>query len=159
VAAVESWRGCDTLSTVDHPLRLLVVGRTAEELTRLRERLARHGGLRVGGEVLLSALQSGATDVSPEIDAVLIPPEALVPPAANPRTVPGSEPLVEQLTPRERDVLALVADGLGNRAIAHALAISEHTVKFHLASVFGKLGVSSRTEAARRGLRLGLIDI
>ena len=56
-------------------------------------------------------------------------------------------------------MLALVADGLNNREIATALAISEHTVKFHLASIFGKLGVSTRTEAVQRGLRLGVIDI
>ena len=66
---------------------------------------------------------------------------------------------VEMLTTRELDVLALVADGLSNRDIAGRLAISEHTVKFHLASIFGKLGVSSRTEAVQRGLRLGVIEI
>ena len=66
---------------------------------------------------------------------------------------------VEALTPREHDVLALVADGLSNRDIAGRLAISEHTVKFHLASIFGKLGVSTRTEAVQRGLRLGVIEI
>ena len=56
-------------------------------------------------------------------------------------------------------MLALVADGLPNREIAHHLAISEHTVKFHLASIFGKLGVSTRTEAVQRGVRLGVIEI
>lgn len=66
---------------------------------------------------------------------------------------------VESLTSREHDVLVLVADGLPNRDIAARLAISEHTVKFHLASIFGKLGVSTRTEAVQRGLRLGVIDI
>ena len=67
--------------------------------------------------------------------------------------------VVEHLTTREHDVLALVADGLPNRDIASALAISEHTVKFHLASIFGKLGVSTRTAAVQRGLRLGVIDM
>ena len=66
---------------------------------------------------------------------------------------------VESLTAREHDVLALVADGLSNRDIAARLAISDHTVKFHLASIFGKLGVSTRTEAVQRGLRLGVIEI
>ena len=77
-----------------------------------------------------------------------------VPPAAR-----DADPLLESLTAREHDVLALVADGLSNRDIAGRLAISEHTVKFHLASIFGKLGVSTRTEAVQRGLRLGVIEI
>ena len=66
---------------------------------------------------------------------------------------------VEALTNREHDVLALLADGLSNRDIAAQLDISEHTVKFHLASIFGKLGASTRTEAVQRGLRLGVIEI
>ena len=72
------------------------------------------------------------------------------------RDVPA---LVEELTPREHEVLSLVADGLRNKDIARELGVSEHTVKFHLAAVFGKLGASSRTEAVRRGLQLGLIHI
>jgi DNA-binding CsgD family transcriptional regulator len=66
---------------------------------------------------------------------------------------------IEALTLREHDVLELVADGLPNREIAQALDISEHTVKFHLAAIFGKLGASTRTEAVHRGLRLGLIEL
>jgi DNA-binding CsgD family transcriptional regulator len=56
-------------------------------------------------------------------------------------------------------VLALVADGLRNREIAARLGVSEHTVKFHLAAIFGKLGASSRTDAVRRGFQLGLIEL
>ena len=70
-----------------------------------------------------------------------------------------ADPPIETLTAREHDVLALLADGLSNRDIAGRLAISEHTVKFHLASIFGKLGASTRTEAVQRGLRLGVIEI
>ena len=66
---------------------------------------------------------------------------------------------VERLTARERDVLQRLAEGLSNRAIAGALGISEHTVKFHLASIFGKLGATTRTEAVRLGLRQGLVAI
>jgi two-component system, NarL family, response regulator YdfI len=65
--------------------------------------------------------------------------------------------LAEPLTPRERDVLERLARGAGNKAIATQLRISEHTVKFHVASVFAKLGVSSRAEAVSRGVQLGLL--
>jgi NarL family two-component system response regulator YdfI len=65
--------------------------------------------------------------------------------------------LQEELTPREAEVLALLADGLGNKAIARRLGISEHTAKFHVASILGKLGVRTRTEAVALGMRLGLI--
>jgi DNA-binding NarL/FixJ family response regulator len=65
----------------------------------------------------------------------------------------------ETPTPRERDVLELAALGLTNRAIAARLGLSEHTVKFHLASVYGKLGARGRTQAVRRALRRGWIAI
>jgi two-component system, NarL family, response regulator YdfI len=61
------------------------------------------------------------------------------------------------LTPREIEVLTRLGSGLGNKAIAHSLHISEHTVKFHISSIFQKLGVSTRTEAVTVGVRLGLI--
>jgi two-component system, NarL family, response regulator YdfI len=63
----------------------------------------------------------------------------------------------ERLSPRESEVLIQLARGAGNKQIAAALTISEHTVKFHLASIFAKLGVSSRTEAVTQGVRRGLI--
>lgn len=63
----------------------------------------------------------------------------------------------EVLTPREIEVLAMMAEGLGNKTIAYRLNISEHTVKFHVGSIFGKLGASSRTEAVMLGIRQGLI--
>jgi DNA-binding NarL/FixJ family response regulator len=68
-------------------------------------------------------------------------------------------PLVEALTPRELQVLELVADGLPNKAIGTALGVSDETVKFHLTSVFGKLGASNRTDAVRLALRRGLVAL
>jgi two-component system, NarL family, response regulator YdfI len=65
----------------------------------------------------------------------------------------------ESLTPRETEVLRLLADGLGNKEIAAHLNISEHTIKFHIRSILAKLGASSRTEAVSRGLRSGLIEL
>jgi len=64
---------------------------------------------------------------------------------------------IQTLTPREIEVLEMLGSGLGNKAIAKRLHISDHTVKFHVSSIFGKLGVSSRTEAVTVGVRLGLI--
>ena len=66
---------------------------------------------------------------------------------------------MESLTAREKEVLALVRDGLGNKEIAGRLNISEHTVKFHISSILGKLGAGSRTEAVSQGIRKGLITI
>ena len=71
----------------------------------------------------------------------------------------GEDQVPESLTPRESEVLQLLADGLGNREIASRLGISEHTIKFHIRSILGKLGASSRTEAVSRGLRSGLIEL
>jgi len=71
----------------------------------------------------------------------------------------SEDSLVEQLTARELEVLQLMAQGLANKQIALKLSISEHTVKFHLSSLYAKLGISSRTEAVKRGIELGLISL
>jgi NarL family two-component system response regulator YdfI len=70
-----------------------------------------------------------------------------------------TEELVENLTARESEVLRLVSIGLGNKAIAVRLAISDHTVKFHISSILSKLQAASRTEAVSLGIRRGLIPI
>jgi DNA-binding NarL/FixJ family response regulator len=64
---------------------------------------------------------------------------------------------IEPLTPREREVLQKMASGLGNKEIAARMRISEHTAKFHVASILSKLGAASRTEAVSIGMRRGLI--
>jgi len=69
------------------------------------------------------------------------------------------EDIVEDLTARESEVLRLVGLGLGNKEIAARLAISEHTAKFHISSILGKLHAASRTEAVSVGIRRGLIPI
>ena len=66
---------------------------------------------------------------------------------------------LEPLTPREHDVLELVAEGLSNKAIAARLGISDQTVKFHVASISAKLGATNRTDAVRRAVRRGLIAL
>jgi DNA-binding NarL/FixJ family response regulator len=71
----------------------------------------------------------------------------------------ASDAIVEALTPREVEVLELVAEGLPNKAVAARLGISDQTVKFHLASISGKLGAANRTDAVRRALRRGLMTL
>jgi len=71
----------------------------------------------------------------------------------------SDESMVEPLTAREMEVIQLMASGLANKQIALSLGISEHTVKFHLSSLYAKLGISSRTEAVKRGIELGLISL
>jgi NarL family two-component system response regulator YdfI len=66
---------------------------------------------------------------------------------------------VEQLTTREQQVLRLMSEGLGNKEIATRLNISDHTVKFHISSILGKLSAASRTEAVSLGIRRGIIPI
>jgi DNA-binding CsgD family transcriptional regulator len=72
---------------------------------------------------------------------------------------PSMDSLIEPLTAREQDVLEHVAAGLSNREIARVLDISEHTVKFHVSAVLGKLGVTSRAAAIRHGVRRGLVTL
>ena len=69
------------------------------------------------------------------------------------------EEIVEPLTPRELDVLEMLAEGLSNKMIAHRLSISDHTAKFHVNSILAKLNAGTRTGAVTRGIRLGLIKI
>jgi ATP/maltotriose-dependent transcriptional regulator MalT len=117
------------------PLRIFLSGRASDALDALRRKLTADQNLEIVDRAELA-------------EAVIsLPPTRRI------------DPLIESLTTREHDVLAFVADGLSNREVAQELSISEHTVKFHLASIFGKLGVSTRTEAVQRGVRLGVIEI
>jgi LuxR family maltose regulon positive regulatory protein len=71
----------------------------------------------------------------------------------------NSEPLVEPLSEREREVLLLIAEGLSNQELAKRLYLSPHTIKVHTRNIYGKLGVTSRTQAVARGRALGLFDL
>jgi DNA-binding NarL/FixJ family response regulator len=77
--------------------------------------------------------------------------EALVRPA------PAADALIEPLTPRETEVLQLLAEGLTNRRLGERLGISEHTAKFHVNAILGKLGARTRGEAIAQAARLGLL--
>jgi DNA-binding NarL/FixJ family response regulator len=72
---------------------------------------------------------------------------------------PDTRAVDEPLTRREIDVVALLAEGLSNKAIATRLGISDQTVKFHVASIAGKLGAANRTDAVRIAVRRGIVEI
>jgi two-component system, NarL family, response regulator YdfI len=106
----------------------------------------------ISPDQLLAALQAAAAGL------VVMHPSDLgaALPAANHSSRPLAE-LAEPLTRREREVLQMLAVGLGNKEIASRLNISDHTVKFHVASILGKLGATSRTEAVTAAIRRGLV--
>ncbi len=103
----------------------------------------------VGAAELVAAIEAAA------VGLVALPPDLV---GVAGRTPLRSEPaLAQPLTAREVEVLGLLAAGLGNKAIAIRLAISEHTVKSHVTALFAKLGVSTRAEAVATGVRQGLL--
>ena len=128
-------------------MRILLVG-PPDARERLRAEID-HSSFTIAGEfeTLADARASG-------IEAA----GTLIADPKNPRRSNG-ETLEEPLTPREIDVLELLAEGLANKPIAARLGISDQTVKFHVASICGKLGAANRTDAVRRAVRRGLVSL
>lgn len=108
----------------------------------------------VGSEALAAALTAVASGMVVIYRGIA---DAWLPHAL--QTTPSIGGEVEALTPREAEVLNLIAEGLPNKTIAMRLNISEHTVKFHVNAILTKLGAQSRTEAVVRATRLGLIAL
>ena len=123
-------------------MRLVLIGSAAER-ARLRAALAESGIEVVGEAPTLAAARSDGLDP----DGYLVAPDR------------HSRAAEEPLTPREIQVVALLAEGLPNKAIAARLGISDQTVKFHVASICGKLGASNRTEAVRLAVRGGIVTL
>ena len=105
----------------------------------------------ISSDQLAAALQAAAAGL-----VVLHPAEILAAFPAAPATQPLAE-IPEPLTRREREVLQMLAAGLANKEIAARLHISDHTAKFHVAAILGKLGAATRTEAVALGIRRGLV--
>lgn len=132
----------------------------ADHLGRAQVRRALHSGVRAilprdaTGPEIMAAIEGAAVGLvvlsAEDMDALLPAVIDLV----TDEFVPG-----EALSAREVEVLAMLAEGLGNKDIATRLKISEHTVKFHVSSILGKLGATTRGEAVARGVREGLIVI
>ncbi len=122
-------------------MRIFLVGSSAE---RDRLRVTLPASLEVAAEF---ATFSAARRSSLRVDAVMV--------AAPDREASFSEPL----TGREIEVLELLSEGLSNKAIGARLGISDQTVKFHVATICGKLGASNRTDAVRRAISSGLVAV
>jgi DNA-binding NarL/FixJ family response regulator len=124
-------------------VRVLLVGLPADR-DRLRPQLVADR-IEIAGEfpTLAGARESGLA-----ADGVLLA-------GTTPRPERGSEPL----TPRERQVIELLVEGLSNKTIATRLGISDQTVKFHVAAICGKLGAANRTDAVRRAIRRGIVAV
>jgi DNA-binding NarL/FixJ family response regulator len=133
------------------PAVVVLAHETGDAIRRLRA-LDLHGWAvlprGVDADALHAAIMAAASGLA------VIPVETL--PAARPSLTADD---LEPLTPREQEVLNLLADGLSNKQIAERLDISGHTAKFHVASVLAKLGAANRADAVRRGVRRGLVSV
>jgi DNA-binding NarL/FixJ family response regulator len=153
----------DDLPTIRAALRRpwaawgLLPPEAAEEEIRDALRALGHG-LSVGPPGLLRDA------LAPRGDAVASSGDALAPrthirPQGTPAPLGQGRDGPQPLTPREEQVLQMLAQGLANKEIAAELSISDHTVKFHISSIYDKLGVTNRVEAVRAGVRLGLLSV
>jgi len=147
------WEPLDTLPD-DEPFPLPVVALLPDEtaVPPLR-RLGIQAMLQrdVPAAAIVAAAQAalcGLAVLDPEFVTAVLPEIA---------TIPSNDPDFVELTPRESEVLYLLAEGLTNKAIAQRLAISNHTVKFHVNAILGKMDAQSRTEAVVKATRLGLL--
>ena len=131
--------------------RIAIVAASEELRARLAAALAADPTFEV------VAVGAAPGDVAPSADVVLVARDAE---DSSPRAHDDAGTAGQSgasLTNREREILALLADGLGNKQIAARLGISTNTVKTHLELLFEKIGVSSRAEAVATGVRRGLL--
>ena len=132
-------------------MRILLVGTLAE---RARLRAQVNGSMDIVGEYATLAAARAAAGAA---DAILVGSRGGLRDDVMLEVTDSA--LNEPLTSREVQVLELLAEGLANKAIAARLGISDQTVKFHVASICGKLGAVNRTDAVRRAGRRGLITL
>jgi two-component system, NarL family, response regulator YdfI len=121
--------------------------------------LLRQGAARAVLPVTISSVELVAALRAVTSGLLVLHPSTIgaVPHAATVGASRATEEFTEPLTKREREVLQMLAAGLGNKEIAARLNISDHTAKFHVGSILGKLGAASRAEAVAMGIRRGLV--
>jgi DNA-binding NarL/FixJ family response regulator len=146
------------------PVVVLVPARSTADTMTAALRAGARGVLPddAGGDEIAAALEAAAVGlvvVPSEQVGDLVASRAASPEASDftPRPRGGARGPLPSLTPREGEILAMLAEGLPNKVIAARLGISDHTVKTHLEAVFDKLGASTRAEAVARAVRSGLL--
>ena len=161
----EGWQVLDELRRALPTLTTLVLGDSAQD-SRVPQALAlgaRGYLLRdEAGQDLAAAIraaQRGAVVLHPQLAANLLQTLQRANDITRDANLEGREDLIEPLSARELDVLRLMARGLANKQIAAELVISEHTVKFHIRAILGKLGAANRTEAVTLALHKGLVNL
>jgi DNA-binding NarL/FixJ family response regulator len=153
------WRhAARALETLDASARSPSVLLLTSEPREAWSAQARRAGVRGVLRSDTTAAELGAAIAATAVGLVVLHPDALT---SSPAPVSGAPDVVRgaALTPRELEILGMMAEGLRNRAIATHLGISGYTVKFHVASILAKLGATSRTEAVTLGVRQGLISL
>ena len=161
------------------PVRLLVVADDPLSRAGLAALLSGRADVAVAGEVRADEAARAAAELRAGAAVWDLGPPGAAPPALAAAAVAAAHGLAtldaalaedwlrppeaaggaEGLTAREREVLGLLAEGLGNRAIAVRLGISEHTAKFHVNAILAKLGAESRSAAIVKAARLGLVAL
>ncbi len=144
------------LDELEEPPAILIIGDQFESLASLTNLPLRSWGILSleASEDELNLAVSGLNLGLILGDPLLIKPLLSV---NKNRVLEDKDMIVEDLTAREMEVLELLSEGLANKQIAYELEISEHTVKFHVSSIYTKLGATNRTEAVTLGARLGII--
>lgn len=135
-------------------IRVLVVGESPISRAGLAAAISDSDQFEVVGTCDLAS--SAALLESTAASAILMESTAFRA-STSPDTESEPAPDSSPLTPREIEVLRMMADGASNKIIAHKLAISDHTVKFHVTSILSKLNAGTRTEAVMLGVRKGLV--
>jgi DNA-binding NarL/FixJ family response regulator len=153
MSAQAAGRALDVLGRAPRKPPVIVLTSAPHEAWTAR---ARRGGVRAVLRRDASAEELAAAITATKAGLLALHPDAVGGASAATAALPAD---ATTLTPRELEVLEMMAEGMRNRAIGVRLKISRHTVKFHVASLLTKLGVRSRTEAVTAGVRQGLISL
>ena len=145
-------------------LRVAILARSDARRRALAARIeaAGHVVVEEGADILLADAELDGEQFDQALRAAangLLAREPEPDPSAGSGFRAAGEAAVPLLTPRELEILAALGEGLSNKGVARKLGISAHTVKFHLETIFRKLGVSSRAEAVAKGMRQGMIEL